>query len=185
MNRHSKELSDSQKEKYYTIIKYIANIYPGIGKVQLAKLLFAIDRKYYALHQKTITQDDYIKNYYGPTPCNIDKITKDLENNGFVSFIKEPVYDYPMSKMYPCKGIETASIDKYLLAGEVSFIHSCADRVLERTARSLFDETHQSIYHALELGDHIPDYMLPHYDDEPLTEGELSWAKEQAAEINV
>ena len=175
MSKSLKNLSKSEIKKYKTLIKFIVYIYPGLAKVQLAKLLFAIDKSYYAKYKKTITGDNYIKNLHGPTPCNYDAIRKELVENREISEIHKQIYDFSEHQHYPCNDINYEEVNKNLNSEEVLIIKNHSD-VIKKTARSLSNETHQSVYHALEMGDHIPDYMLPYYYDKKINEIDLQWA---------
>ena len=179
MPKYEKKLSSKETDKYKAIIKYIAYKHSGIGKTQLAKLFLYIDSDMYFKKKKTIAGDDYIKNHFGPTPCNLDKITKELEDEREIVFIVNPIIDHKKHELYLPSNTQInihELVDKFLDKDEILIIDMKANYILKSNARDLSSATHQSIFHALEIGQHIPNFMLPYYFDEQLTEKELEWA---------
>ena len=174
---HSKNLSQEEKEKYKNMIRYIAYKYPGIGKTQLAKLFLYADSDFYRIKEKTICGDDYIKNKYGPTPCNLYSVVEELENEGEIVFSHERVIDYSKQMLHLSNKTSINKHNVYNLVKDfdreaILKITEKASLILNSTARELSNDTHGSIYHALEMDEQIPNCVLPYYFDEELNDDE-------------
>ena len=178
MPKHTKKLTKEEEFKYKALIKYIISLYEGIGKVQLAKLIFAVDTDFYKKYKKTFSGDDYIKNRYGPTPCNLETKLSELEKEKEIIKEIEKNIDYSTHKLYIKKEKDSASLKKLFHPEGIMSIRQHGNCIISTTARQLSHNTHQSIYHALELGEHIPGFMLPHYQDAHFTPEDIEKQKE-------
>ena len=91
------------REKYKIIIHYIANEYNArLGKTQLYKSLFYIDKDYATEKKQTFTGDVYIKNNYGPTPKVIESILLEMKAQNLISFVKRKSEDGHDKQFFDC-----------------------------------------------------------------------------------
>ena len=188
---HKKELSEEEKSRYKDLFLYIAFVFGGIGRTQLAKLFFHADCEFFVKQQKTLSGDDYIKHRYGPVPCNFKAILREMEAEGKIEFILTPNFDYPTRELHIKERFKMTSFQeitsavKRFTSEETVVVNQNAFKIVRENARKLSAETHQSIYHALKIGEHIPNFMLPYYFDDPITENDIMWAKEKTKEPSV
>ena len=156
------------ENKYRAIIKYIAAKYADIGKTQLYKIIFFLDVAYYKMHKKTLTGDTYIKGKFGPTPSKISEILTKLERCGSIKFVMKRQIDYEKKILTLLEDDSDALIsefNRYIQAIDADNIKDITEKYKNYTSKALMKETHNSIYHSIDLGDAIPDFMLEFYED--------------------
>ena len=156
-------------EKYKMMIKYIAYHYTSIGKTQLNKILFFIDRDYYTKHKETMTSDSYVKNRYGPTPKNITDILDQLRSDGYITFLEKQFGEKTKEVLTLTKNYDDADLDKNLKSTEIEIIDNYCETYEDISSSELTKKTHKtSIFHALEHQQDIPNFILPYYFDVPI-----------------
>ncbi len=157
-------------KKYKMIIKYIAYHYHDIGKTQLNKILFFIDREYYIKTQETMTGDTYIKNFYGPTPKCIMKILDNLKSEGYITFIEKRYGEKKKEVLTLTKNYEDSELDDNLKGTEIEIIDNYCETYEEMPSSELTRKTHEtSIFHALNYQEDIPNFILPYYFDKHIS----------------
>jgi uncharacterized phage-associated protein len=78
------------KEKFKQVLHYIVDsckTKDNIGKVALFKLLYFSDFNFYEIHEKSITNETYVKLPKGPAPRHFDEIVKEMEKEGKVKSV--------------------------------------------------------------------------------------------------
>ena len=78
-------MSKADVKKFKEVLLYILNkvgAKPNIGETALYKLLYFIDFDFYEKYETQLTGAKYIKNYYGPTPIEFEKIVEGMEKRG-------------------------------------------------------------------------------------------------------
>ncbi len=161
------------KSKYKMIIRYIAKRYIGkVGKTQLYKILFFIDKEYSKKHKKTLTGDVYVKNNYGPTPKMIQTILDELIQEDFIIITKERTPEgHEKHLIVSSKEYTDETLNNSLTAADLEMIRDSSDFCIKQRARDLSEKTHQSsVFDSLNMDEEIPNYILPNYFDSTVTE---------------
>ena len=162
-------------EKYKMVVRYIIFIAPDIGKTQLNKLLFFVDKYFFSKYRKTLTTDSYIINRYGPTPKSVGKILSILKSSGEIDIRKDfEKYSFTLKN-----DVYNEDLNKILTASELGVIHHVYSEHKNLNASTLSNLTHNSIYHSLNVGDELPNFILPYYEDEAMTPEEIKRVKER------
>ena len=170
------------EKKYKAIIKYIAHEYHAIGKTQLYKILFFLDRESYKVHKETFTGDTYIKGQYGPTPKKIPRMLDELVRAGSIIFVNKRIFSYEKQVLTLLENYSEAlsnEFNEYIRASDVSHIKAIVAKYKSYTSRDFMTETHNSIYHALAMHAEIPNFILEFYEDEPVSAEKLRELKQK------
>lgn len=93
------------KEKFKNALLYFAK-YGGnnVGKKKLAKLLYFVDFTLYELREKSLTEINYVKMYYGlmPEPKTFYSELEELKTKGIID-IQSPTWADRLGKIIPKK----------------------------------------------------------------------------------
>ena len=163
--------------KYKMIIRYLTRRYIGqIGKTQLYKILFFVDMDHSKTHKKTLTGDTYIKNTYGPTPKAVETVLNELKEDGYITVMKQDTPDGREKHLIlNIKEYTDDELNNALSAAELESIVRRGNYCMGKNSEELSDITHQSsVFDSLDFQEEIPNYILPYYFDEPITEREKS-----------
>ena len=134
-------LSEANVEKFKEVLLYVLNrvgAKPNIGETALYKLLYFIDFDFYEKFECQLTGAKYIKNHFGPTPVEFEKIVKDMEKKGEIERVKSSFFKYEQKKYLPRRGPELKS----LTAQELAHIDWEIDRLGDMTASQLSALSH-------------------------------------------
>ncbi|KQC13172.1 MAG: repressor protein [Desulfuromonas sp. SDB] len=161
--------------KFKQVLLYILNEVgskPNIGETVIYKLLYFIDFDFYELFEEQLIGATYIKNNYGPTPVEFNKIIEDMIENEEVVRVTSKFFKYPQRKYLPLIQPDLSQ----LKANELQVINSVLDRLSDMNAYQISDYSHQDIpwiytedmqpieYEAVFY--RIPPYSVRKYEDE-------------------
>lgn len=131
---------DKFKQVFLYVLKKVG-AKPNVGRTVLYKLLYFIDFDYYELYEEQLMGLKYIKNNYGPTPIDFEKIIKNMENEGVLDIVKTKYFDHDQTKYLP---IKEPNLSK-LSAQEIKHIDLILDKLSDKTAKELSDFSHKDI----------------------------------------
>ncbi len=81
------------KNKYFaSVLYFIKNSSPSLGKVKLNKLLYYLDFVSYRDRKQSVTKDTYIHEDYGPVPAKTEEILAELKREGKIRIDFDPTY---------------------------------------------------------------------------------------------
>ena len=139
-------MTENKLDNFGKVVLYIIKGSPGLCKTQIRKGLFLVDSIYYALHKKSLTGCEYIKEKYGPVPDT--KHYKKLSNI-LIDYAKEKIVEdnfYEKSSYYIKNDLELdiKAEDKKILDIVINFISN-------KTAKELYSLTHGKVYNKTKM----------------------------------
>jgi len=130
-------------EKFKEVLLYILNKVgskPNIGETVLYKLLYFTDFDFYEKYEEQLIGATYIKNHYGPTPVEFEKIVAEIMDKEIIK-VKSKYYDYPQRKYLP---LRKADLSK-LRANEIEVIDKVLDKLSDMNANQISDYSHDDV----------------------------------------
>ena len=130
-------------EKFKEVLLYILNKVgskPNIGETVLYKLLYFTDFDFYEKYEEQLIGATYIKNHYGPTPVEFEKIVAEIMDKEIIK-VKSKYYDYPQRKYLP---LRKADLSK-LRANEIEVIDKVLDKLSDMNANQISDYSHNDV----------------------------------------
>ena len=130
-------------EKFKEVLLYILNKVgskPNIGETVLYKLLYFTDFDFYEKYEEQLIGATYIKNHYGPTPIEFEKIVAEIMDKEIIK-VKSKYYDYPQRKYLP---LRKADLSK-LRANEIEVIDKVLDKLSDMNANQISDYSHDDV----------------------------------------
>ena len=130
-------------EKFKEVLLYILNKVgskPNIGETVLYKLLYFADFDFYEKYEEQLIGATYIKNRYGPTPIEFEKIVAEIMDKEIIK-VKSKYYDYPQRKYLP---LRKADLSK-LRANEIEVIDKVLDKLSDMNANQISDYSHDDV----------------------------------------
>lgn len=131
-------------KKFKEVILYILNrvgAKPNVGETVIYKLLYFIDFDFYEKYEEHLLGGTYIKNHYGPTPVEFNKIISDMIAQNEVMKVTSKYFKYPQKKYLP---IRTPELE-VLRAHELKHIDEVLSRLSSKTAKELSDLSHKDV----------------------------------------
>ena len=131
-------------KKFKEVILYILNrvgAKPNVGETVIYKLLYFIDFDFYEKYEEHLLGGTYIKNHYGPTPVEFNKIISDMIAQSEVIKVTSKYFKYPQKKYLP---IRTPELE-VLKAHELKHIDEVLSRLSSKTAKELSDLSHKDV----------------------------------------
>ena len=131
-------------KKFKEVILYILNrvgAKPNVGETVIYKLLYFIDFDFYEKYEEHLLGGTYIKNHYGPTPVEFNKIISDMIAQSEVMKVTSKYFKYPQKKYLP---IRTPELE-VLKAHELKHIDEVLFRLSSKTAKELSDLSHKDV----------------------------------------
>lgn len=131
-------------KKFKEVLLYVLNkvgAKPNIGETALYKLLYFIDFDFYEKFEAQLTGARYIKNHYGPTPIEFQKIVKDMKEGGEIEQVKSSYFQYDQKKYLPHREPDL----KNLSAQEIKHIDEVLARLSDKNANELSDYSHSDV----------------------------------------
>jgi len=129
--------------KFKEVLLYILNKVgskPNIGETVLYKLLYFTDFDFYEKYEEQLIGATYIKNHYGPTPVEFEKIVAEIMNKEIIK-VKSKYYDYPQRKYLP---LRKADLSK-LKANEIEVIDKVLDKLSDMNATQISEYSHNDV----------------------------------------
>jgi len=130
-------------EKFKEVLLYILNKVgskPNIGETVLYKLLYFADFDFYEKYEEQLIGATYIKNYYGPTPVEFEKIVTKIMDKEIIK-VESKYYDYPQRKYLP---LRKADLSK-LKANEIEVIDKVLDKLSDMNASQISEYSHNDV----------------------------------------
>ena len=135
---------------------------PNIGESVLNKLFYFIDFDYYEKYEEQLIGATYIKNHYGPTPCEFKKVVDDMKENKEIEEIKSKHFKLDQKKYLP---LRKPNLD-ILSAREVEHIDDVLSRLSDKNAREICDYSHEDVPFKVHKEGEKIDYESVFYRDE-------------------
>ena len=130
-------------EKFKEVLLYILNKVgskPNIGETVLYKLLYFADFDFYEKYEEQLIGATYIKNHYGPTPVEFEKIVAEIMDKEIIK-VESKYYNYPQRKYLP---LRKADLSK-LRANEIEVIDKVLDKLSDMNANQISDYSHDDV----------------------------------------
>jgi len=130
-------------EKFREVLLYMLNKVgskPNIGETVLYKLLYFTDFDFYEKYEEQLIGATYIKNHYGPTPVEFEKIVAEIMNKEIMK-VKSSYFNYPQRKYLP---LRKADLSK-LKANEIEVIDKVLDRLSDMNATQISEYSHNDV----------------------------------------
>ena len=130
-------------EKFKEVLLYILNKVgskPNIGETVLYKLLYFADFDFYEKYEEQLIGATYIKNHYGPTPVEFEKIVAEIIDKEIIK-VKSGYFNYPQRKYLP---LRKADLSK-LKANEIEVIDKVLDKLSDMNATQISEYSHNDV----------------------------------------
>ena len=130
-------------EKFKEVLLYILNKVgskPNIGETVIYKLLYFIDFDFYEKYEEQLMGAAYIKNHYGPTPVEFEKIVEKMTGKEIVK-VKDSYFDFPQTKYLPLRKPDLTK----LKASEVEVIDNVLNKLSDMNAKQISDYSHNDV----------------------------------------
>jgi len=130
-------------EKFKEVLLYILNKVGSkhnIGETVLYKLLYFTDFDFYEKYEEQLIGATYIKNHYGPTPVEFEKIVAETMNKEIMK-VESSYFNYPQRKYLP---LRKADLSK-LRANEIEVIDKVLDKLSDMNATQISDYSHDDV----------------------------------------
>ena len=130
-------------EKFKEVLIYILNKVgskPNIGETVIYKLLYFIDFDFYEKYEEQMMGAAYIKNHYGPTPVEFEKIVEKMTDKEIVK-VKGSYFDFPQTKYLPLRKPDLTK----LKASEVEVIDNVLNKLSDMNAKQISDYSHNDV----------------------------------------
>ncbi len=149
------------KEVFLYILVKVGNK-PNVGESVINKLLYFIDFDYYEKYEKQLIGATYIKNHYGPTPCELKMIVKEMEKNKEILTVANKVFDFKQKKFIALRDPNLVVLN----AQELAHIDEVLDRLSNKNAKEMTEYSHGDMpWKAYKDGEAI-DYESVFYRDD-------------------
>jgi transcriptional regulator with XRE-family HTH domain len=145
---------------------------PNVGESVLNKLFYFIDFDYYEKYEEQLIGATYIRNHYGPTPCEFVKIVDEMKKKGEIEEVKSKFFQFEQKKYLPHRLPDLSK----LTAQEIEHIDDVLNRLSDKTAAAIRDYSHGDLpWMVCEDGEVISyesvfyrdeKYSVRNYDDE-------------------
>jgi len=142
-------------EKFKNALLYITQsigALPNVGETVLYKILYFCDFDYYEKYEEQLIGATYIRNHYGPTPCEFSTIVAEMIKDGQIEKIKSKFFNKDQAKYIPV--IEP---DLSIFTGrELQHIEQEVAKLGRKTAKELSDLSHKDVpWIVTKMGDKI------------------------------
>lgn len=162
-------------EKFKALTHFIINECSDspskLGATRLNKALWHADVLAYRATGQSVTGDNYVKRQNGPVPAEILATVRELTDENKI-VVREPEHQYD-----PRKFISTDNPDVSMLSEtEMDLARHAIRKVCSKTTTEVSDETHDIIWEAAKLGEHIPMSAMLAGRSGEITENVADWA---------
>jgi transcriptional regulator with XRE-family HTH domain len=128
------------KEVLLYILEKIGAL-PNIGEAVICKILYFIDFDYYEKYEEQLIGATYIKNHYGPTPCELKKIVDEMKEKKEIEEIKSQYFKFDQKKYLPRRKADLAAFS----AREKELIDTEIERFKDFNASQIKEYSHRDI----------------------------------------
>lgn len=168
-------MSRANVKKFKEVLLYILSkvgAKPNIGETALYKLLYFIDFDFYEKFESQLTGARYVKNHYGPTPVEFQKVVVEMLEKNEIEKVKSKYFQYEQKKYLPRREPDL----RVLSAREIKHIDEVLARLSDKNANELSDYSHSDIPWKVHKSGEIisyesvfyrdPKHSVRNYDDE-------------------
>ena len=130
-------------EKFKEVLLYILNKVgskPNVGETVIYKLLYFIDFDFYEKYEEQLVGATYIKNNYGPTPLEFQKIVEQMADRELVR-VKSTYFSFPQAKYLPLRKPDLTK----LRANEIEVIDSVLNKLSDMNASQISEYSHNDV----------------------------------------
>ena len=131
-------------EKFKEVFLYILNKVgskPNIGETVIYKLLYFIDFDFYEKYEEQLVGATYIKNRYGPTPIEFQKVAEKMIKDKDIIKVENSYFNYPQTKHLP---LRKADLSK-LKANEIEVINDVLNKLSDMNAAQISEYSHNDV----------------------------------------
>lgn len=149
-------------EKFKEVLLYMLNKVgskPNIGETVIYKLLYFIDFDFYEKYEEQLIGATYIKNHYGPTPMEFQKIVEKMTVDKEILRVENKYFDFPQTKYLPLRRPDLSK----LKANEIEVIDSVLNRLSDMNAGQISDYSHNDVPWLTTENDGIIEYESVFY----------------------
>lgn len=130
--------------KFKEVFLYILNkvgAKENIGETVIYKLLYFIDFDFYEKYEEQIIGATYIKNNFGPTPNEFQKLVERMIEEGEIERIESKYYTHPQKKYLPHRAPDLSQLG----ANEVKIIDDVLNRLSDMNANQISEYSHRDV----------------------------------------
>jgi transcriptional regulator with XRE-family HTH domain len=130
-------------DKFREVLLYILNRIgsrPNIGESVIYKVLYFIDFDFYERYEEQLIGATYIKNRYGPTPVEFQKIIEGMLDKDIIR-VQDKYFQYPQTKYLPVREPDLTKLG----AHELDMIDSVLERLSGMNAAQISDYSHNDV----------------------------------------
>lgn len=160
-------------EKFKEVLLYILNKVgskPNVGETVIYKLLYFIDFDYYEKYEEQLIGASYIKNHFGPTPIEFEKIVHKMIEDEEIEKIKSSYFDFPQTKYLP---VRKYNLDK-LNGNEIEIIEDVLNKLSDMNASQISEYSHSDVPWLTTENGEIIEYESVFYRTPPYSVREYS-----------
>src|SRR4030043_788348 len=131
-------------QKFKEVLLYILNKVgskPNIGETVIYKLLYFIDFDFYEKYEEQLIGATYMKNQYGPTPIEFDKIVEQMIKKEEIEKVKSDYFNYPQTKYLPRNKPDLTKFKE----NKIEVIDDVLNRLSEMNASQISDYSHGDV----------------------------------------
>ena len=129
--------------KFKEVLLYILNKVgskPNIGETVIYKLLYFVDFDFYEKYEEQMIGATYIKNHYGPTPAEFEKIVRKMTDKE-IDRVKSSYFNFPQTKYLPLRKPDLTK----LKASEIEVIDNVLNKLSDMNASQISDYSHNDV----------------------------------------
>lgn len=169
-------MSTTPDKKFAELILYISDrseLDPYFGATKLNKILFFSELSFFAKHERSITEQEYIKRDFGPVPRDMSATLKQLQVEKALA-VKE--IDFEGYKQKKPLALRKADLSLFS-AEEIDVVNRVIDKLRNHTATDVSELSHQTVgWELAKFGEVIP-LSTVLISNRPLTEKQEAFAK--------
>lgn len=113
----------------------------NVGESVINKLLYFIDFDYYEKYEEQLIGATYIRNHFGPTPCEFIKVIEQMKASKEIEEIKSRYFAHEQKKFLPVRRPNL----ELLSAREIAHIDDVLNRLSDKSAKEMADYSHGDI----------------------------------------
>jgi transcriptional regulator with XRE-family HTH domain len=130
-------------EKFKEVLLYILNkagSKPNVGETVIYKLLYFIDFDFYEEYEEQLIGAAYLKNHYGPTPVEFEKIVEEMSDKEIVR-VQSTYFSFPQTKYLPLRKPDLT----ILKASEIEVINNVLNKLSDMNASQIGEYSHNDV----------------------------------------
>jgi uncharacterized phage-associated protein len=152
-------------EKFKEILLYILNKVgskPNVGETVIYKLLYFVDFDFYEKYEEQLIGAAYLKNHYGPTPVEFEKIVEEMAGKDLVR-VQSTYFNFPQNKYLPLRKPDLSK----LKANEIETIDNVLNKLSDMNASQISDYSHNDVPWLTTEDEEIIEYESAFYRTAP------------------